>query len=465
MTSPAKVEANRRNALRSTGPKTAEGKDKVRFNALKHGLDAASVVLPDEDAEAYRQRLAQWTAELDPPGGLGRYLAERAVRLSWQLDRADAHEAAALARRSTAAPRDQARRRRARAEASVRRLLAPTADAEPARTGRGATAPGFDPARALARLMASAEGCRALAAAWGDVARVLSTTPAPLDGPIPADPTELPFVWALTEPVRMLRLMGVRDDRRAVAAAADPRARRILAVEQEAGRHATFAFWKWDDARHPDEHPDGPRGKPSLLDPALPAIDDAALRHELRALAEAERSSLEATAARHEAERAAEAEADEVGPAPASFDDTAEGERLHRYQAQWSRSLLRTLDALEKLRRSAIAPPEQTHRSAATTTETNDLRPVDDAAPGEEGTGERDHESHESHESEGRGTGPSAAAPPARPDPTTTSPFVPFVSFVVDASFQHSRPVWTDRKPRKRGGPTTKGTKDTKKIG
>ena len=38
MTSQRKIEANRRNAQKSTGPKTEEGKNKVRFNALQHGL-------------------------------------------------------------------------------------------------------------------------------------------------------------------------------------------------------------------------------------------------------------------------------------------------------------------------------------------------------------------------------------------------------------------------------------------
>jgi hypothetical protein len=37
MTSNKKAEANRRNALKSTGPKTSDGKDVVRHNALKHG--------------------------------------------------------------------------------------------------------------------------------------------------------------------------------------------------------------------------------------------------------------------------------------------------------------------------------------------------------------------------------------------------------------------------------------------
>ena len=39
-TSSAKAEANRRNAQKSTGPKTAAGKNRVRLNALKHALYA-----------------------------------------------------------------------------------------------------------------------------------------------------------------------------------------------------------------------------------------------------------------------------------------------------------------------------------------------------------------------------------------------------------------------------------------
>jgi len=34
---PARLEANRRNARKSTGPRTARGKAQVRFNALKNG--------------------------------------------------------------------------------------------------------------------------------------------------------------------------------------------------------------------------------------------------------------------------------------------------------------------------------------------------------------------------------------------------------------------------------------------
>jgi len=51
MTSNRKAEANRRNARKSTGPKTPEGKAAVRLNALKHGLLSREVLLPGEDEE------------------------------------------------------------------------------------------------------------------------------------------------------------------------------------------------------------------------------------------------------------------------------------------------------------------------------------------------------------------------------------------------------------------------------
>jgi hypothetical protein len=52
MSSARKAAANRQNALKSTGPKTPDGKAAVRLNALRHGLLSQEILLPGEDEEA-----------------------------------------------------------------------------------------------------------------------------------------------------------------------------------------------------------------------------------------------------------------------------------------------------------------------------------------------------------------------------------------------------------------------------
>ncbi len=48
------IEANRRNARKSTGPTTEEGKQRSRCNAVRHGLTAETVIGALEDAEDYK---------------------------------------------------------------------------------------------------------------------------------------------------------------------------------------------------------------------------------------------------------------------------------------------------------------------------------------------------------------------------------------------------------------------------
>jgi hypothetical protein len=54
MTSFRQIESNRRNALKSTGPSTAAGKERSRCNAVCHGLTAETVIGALEDAEDYK---------------------------------------------------------------------------------------------------------------------------------------------------------------------------------------------------------------------------------------------------------------------------------------------------------------------------------------------------------------------------------------------------------------------------
>ena len=87
MTSEGKAEANRRNALRSTGPKTPEGKRAVRLNALRHGLLSQEVLLPGEDADALRELGENLRAELQPVGELENLLVDRIIAAVWKLRR------------------------------------------------------------------------------------------------------------------------------------------------------------------------------------------------------------------------------------------------------------------------------------------------------------------------------------------------------------------------------------------
>ena len=87
MASEAQILANRRNAQKSTGPRTIEGKAAVSQNAVKHGLLAERDVISSESQADFDQYRDQLLAELDPASPMESMLAERIVGLSWRLKR------------------------------------------------------------------------------------------------------------------------------------------------------------------------------------------------------------------------------------------------------------------------------------------------------------------------------------------------------------------------------------------
>jgi hypothetical protein len=108
MTSAKKAQANRHNALKSTGPKTPEGKASVRHNALKHGLLAQEVLLPEEDEEALRELDERLRAELRPEGEMEDLLVEQIVATQWRLRRMRRVEAGVFDWESSSAARSAA---------------------------------------------------------------------------------------------------------------------------------------------------------------------------------------------------------------------------------------------------------------------------------------------------------------------------------------------------------------------
>ncbi len=80
-------EANQQNAQHSTGPKTREGKEAVRLNALTYGLRARNLILPSEDPEEYKQLWADLEAEWQPLNRTERMHLEQMATSQWLLAR------------------------------------------------------------------------------------------------------------------------------------------------------------------------------------------------------------------------------------------------------------------------------------------------------------------------------------------------------------------------------------------
>ena len=90
------IEANRRNALRSTGPRSEEGKRRSRCNAVRHGLAAETVIDVLEDAEDYKTFELSVTADFNAETAVERELVLRLASLLWRLRRATAIETGLL---------------------------------------------------------------------------------------------------------------------------------------------------------------------------------------------------------------------------------------------------------------------------------------------------------------------------------------------------------------------------------
>ena len=87
MSTEAKIIANRRNAQKSTGPRTRAGKAAISKNAVKHGLLASQAVISSESREDFDINRDRIISYLVPESPMESMLAERIVVLSWRLQR------------------------------------------------------------------------------------------------------------------------------------------------------------------------------------------------------------------------------------------------------------------------------------------------------------------------------------------------------------------------------------------
>lgn len=79
--------ANRANAQKSSGPRTAAGKAKSSMNAVKHGLTAVRIVLDGEDPAQFEDLRTRLLLEFEPQTALEEVLVDHLSGILWRLRR------------------------------------------------------------------------------------------------------------------------------------------------------------------------------------------------------------------------------------------------------------------------------------------------------------------------------------------------------------------------------------------
>ena len=107
MPSQRQIDANRRNAQFSTGPRTPEGRAAIGLNALRHGLSAQTTVLPNENPEEFQELLDAFLSEYQPAGPTETLLVEQMAMASWRLRRMRSLETGLFSLRMSQLSRDE----------------------------------------------------------------------------------------------------------------------------------------------------------------------------------------------------------------------------------------------------------------------------------------------------------------------------------------------------------------------
>ena len=168
MTSRAQKEANRENAKRSSGPRTAEGKQRSARNATKHGLTAQQVVVCGEQQQLFDEFRDAVYEKLRPVGVLEDSLVEIITVRIWRARRSGLVEASTYRFQTLA---QQAAHARNRANACEKSIYAAMADKDTIVTDKAQR----DAALAQAEKAEAARDCETLALAFANASRETDT--------------------------------------------------------------------------------------------------------------------------------------------------------------------------------------------------------------------------------------------------------------------------------------------------
>ena len=337
MATAAQINANRKNAQKSTGPKTENGKARARLNALTHGLSARTVipVLPHEDPKKLEERIRTWTEDWQPRNAIETELVS--PRHGCRGCSSGPSESrrpicpTACARPSAAGRVAASGRRHNQVDDLGRKLFYLVEERTKLKPGP----PWDDPPAAFVReLEKIPEGCRWLLDRWGEFRALIDK-----DGG-----------WASMDLFRFIRLLGKQP----IEGVIDPALNAILLAWDVDLQGFGREFWERS------------QGSRSTVDPGYSGlICSREIAHRpdnkaeavaiLSAVVDKQVERLKELLAEHEqfvAKEAAE-RADR-----AAFDPSPGFERHRRYRTALAREFLRTLDTLRKMQSAEGQVPE-----------------------------------------------------------------------------------------------------------
>jgi hypothetical protein len=336
MTSHKKIISNRKNAKRSTGP-SEEAKERTKMNALRHGLRSAALLLPGEDPQKLQELTETWVSSLKPRDSGEDDLVQDIVKAFWFNLRAGRamHETLKGQIEQAVEQEDQS------VGLDLRRLfwdarephcmygIRSSACGGPHTSAPKTPEDPLDPSDLVRRLESSAKGCEALAAHWRSL----------------RERAEQGLEWQSHDRLKAVRLLG----RQPIEIVDDQRVWLIFVasfVLHPLGKKNAFEDFKTDMAtveRPPFED------RIRLRWPGL--LDESDTAKAKQALLDIVDRSLERLEAKLEVFRSIAGEQTTSRAGRLAFDQSAEGDRLRRYEMASHRRAHRCLDAFWKYRR------------------------------------------------------------------------------------------------------------------
>ena len=373
MATAAQIEANRRNCQKSTGPRTDDGKNRSRLNALDHGCRANMMVLPTEVFGEYENELQAWRLSFKPRNPAEDVLVERIVSLGWQQKRIDRAQTARLTQRIHHAGIEDADNLQEQVIELGQQLFEDACGPVALHLQNGVSELSSDgesfrvsnynvyedqPMRLVHRLQASGAGCQWLLSQWADLRGLL----------------ERGVPWLAPDKLKAVRLLG----RHPIDALENTDVARVYLASFALVNQEGDPFQEILNDLSDDEVPTYKNHLKQRQYGALAPKDAAVARQTLLEIVDrtTERLQEKAEMFRHLAEIDAVSAADRL-----SWDDTPEGERLRRYELTCERTWMRMFDLLLKTRQKGADLDIDTIASISRSVPTVTVGEIDQPAP------------------------------------------------------------------------------------